>query len=118
MTEISNETPAQSGPAQAQPGVPPQGLTLNDLRVIISIIETCADRGSFQAAEMVAVGATYNKLVAFVTSQTPAPNAELKQQPPTDPEPAPEPLPEPALEARTQQSVENETVEQAATIPN
>lgn len=72
MAEVQNENQAQQSP-NGGPGVPPQGLTLNDLKVVISIIETCSERGAFQPAEMVAVGTTYNKIVAFVASQTPPP---------------------------------------------
>lgn len=74
MAEVQNENQAQQSP-NGGPGVPPQGLTLNDLKVVISIIETCSERGAFQAGEMVAVGTTYNKIVAFVASQTPPPAA-------------------------------------------
>lgn len=74
MAEVQNENQAQQTP-NGGPGVPPQGLTLNDLKVVISIIETCSERGAFRAEEMVAVGTTYNKIVAFVASQTPPPAA-------------------------------------------
>ena len=41
-------------------------LTINDLVAIKSIIDVASQRGAFKPNEMVVVGQTYNKLVAFL----------------------------------------------------
>ena len=41
-------------------------LNINDLNVIKEIIDIASSRGAFKPNEMVAVGQTYNKLVAFL----------------------------------------------------
>jgi len=85
MSEVNNDTVNALEPTAAPhpgggPGVPPQGLTLTDLRVVASIIETCCERGAFQAQEMTPVGNTYNKIVAFIASQAPPPTPPVSPQ--------------------------------------
>lgn len=41
-------------------------LNINDLNVLKEIIDIASARGAFKPNEMVAVGQTYNKLVAFL----------------------------------------------------
>lgn len=41
-------------------------LTLNDLSAMKSIIDVASSRGAFKPAEMMIVGQTYNKLMAFL----------------------------------------------------
>ena len=41
-------------------------LTLNDLAAMKSIIDVASSRGAFKPAEMMIVGQTYNKLMAFL----------------------------------------------------
>lgn len=47
-------------------------LNINDLVQLRGIIELASQRGAFQAAELSAVGATYDKLTRFL--------AQLEQQ--------------------------------------
>ena len=39
-----------------------KGFTVDDLTNMLNIIETCTNRGAFQAAELSGVGAFYDKL--------------------------------------------------------
>lgn len=68
---------AQPMPGQQQEQV---GLTVNDLHVMVSIIETCSERGAFEAKEMSSVGMIYNKLVAFLANQAAMAQAAIAQQ--------------------------------------
>lgn len=43
-------------------------LSLSDLTIIRSIVEAASKRGTFEASELYAVGAAYNKLNAFITA--------------------------------------------------
>jgi hypothetical protein len=69
MTEEVNnqEVPeAQTAPAtEAQPGAE---LNISDLVAVKSIIEVASQRGAFKAAELEAVGKTFNKLNTFIES--------------------------------------------------
>ena len=51
--------------AQEQQGVE---LTVQDLAVIRSIIDTASSRGAFKANELEVVGKTFNKLDTFLNS--------------------------------------------------
>jgi len=46
-------------------------LTIQDLGNIRSIIDVAAQRGAFRAAEMGAIGATFNKLNDFLNAVAP-----------------------------------------------
>lgn len=46
----------------------PTQLTLNDLAAMKSIIDIASARGAFKPNEMMIVGQTYNKLMAFLDS--------------------------------------------------
>jgi hypothetical protein len=59
MEEIMSEQ------AQEQQGVE---LTVQDLAVIRSIIDTASTRGAFKANELEVVGKTFNKLDSFLNS--------------------------------------------------
>lgn len=62
---------------QAQPQVQqPIGLTLQDLRVLAGAIELGSQRGGYRAPEMEIIGATYNKLAAFLKANEPQQPAE------------------------------------------
>lgn len=63
MTEqtTQEQTTQQSADAGNQ-------LTITDLVAMKSIIDTASQRGAFKPNEMVVVGQTYNKLVAFLDS--------------------------------------------------
>jgi hypothetical protein len=58
---------------QEQPGVE---LTVQDLAVIRSIIDTASTRGAFKANELEVVGKTFNKLDTFLNSVQAASEAE------------------------------------------
>jgi len=57
--------PAASEAPKTQAGAGAE-LTVQDLNVIKSIIDVASQRGAFKANEMAMVGATYNKLEAFL----------------------------------------------------
>ena len=67
MTDKTKSAP-QPAQATAPAGTqaPAADLTVQDLGVIRSIIDVASTRGAFKANEMQAVGATYNKLEAFL----------------------------------------------------
>lgn len=65
MTEEVN----QAAPAQEIENSQEGGeLTINDLNAMKMIIDVASQRGAFKPGEMVVVGQTYNKLVAFLGS--------------------------------------------------
>ena len=70
MTEEINETTGtESFAEQAAPA--PQSapdLNINDLLAVKNIIEVASSRGAFKAAELEAVGKTFNKLNNFLES--------------------------------------------------
>ena len=68
MTDENNKTQE----AQSQESAPQQTADLNvsDLAALKSIIDVATQRGAFRAAEMEAVGKTYNKLSSFLDSIT------------------------------------------------
>ena len=67
MTEQTKNAPQQAqATAPAGTQAPAADLTVQDLGVIRSIIDVASTRGAFKANEMQAVGATYNKLEAFL----------------------------------------------------
>jgi len=45
-------------------------LTLNDFTMMVNIIDTCTERGSFKGNELVAVGTVREKFAEFVKSHT------------------------------------------------
>ena len=75
MTEnIEATNPQAADPAvntaptdQPSPGA---DLNISDLAAIKSIIDVASQRGAFRAAELEAVGKTYNKLATFLESVT------------------------------------------------
>ena len=67
-TPMANtEAPTQPAEGEAQK---PADLNISDLVALKSIIDVATQRGAFKAAEMEAVGKTYNKLNAFLESVT------------------------------------------------
>lgn len=59
------ETAVQEAPAATQPAQGPD-LNISDLVALKSIIEVATQRGAFKAAELEAVGKTFNKLNVFL----------------------------------------------------
>lgn len=57
--------PASSEAPKTQAGAGAE-LTVQDLNVLKTIIDVASQRGAFKANEMAMVGATYNKLEAFL----------------------------------------------------
>jgi hypothetical protein len=54
--------------AQSVPQQPSADLNISDLVALKSIIEVASQRGAFKAAELEAVGKTFNKLNTFLES--------------------------------------------------
>lgn len=79
---MSNETkvkePVQEATAapetQATNSAP--DLTVQDLQALKSIIDVSTQRGAFKASELAVVGATYNKLEAFLQAVSTAKQGE------------------------------------------
>ena len=69
---MSDEIQNQETQAPAAPEAPaaPTGTDLNisDLVALKSIVEVASQRGAFKAAELEAVGKTFNKLNTFLES--------------------------------------------------
>lgn len=65
MSESKN---AEAQEQQAQEQQAPVDLSVQDLAVIRSIIDVASTRGAFKADELEAVGKTYNKLNAFLST--------------------------------------------------
>jgi hypothetical protein len=70
----SAQTVAPSIEAPKQPE-----LTVTDLTNIRSIVDVAVRRGTFVASELSAVGATYDKLNAFLNAVTPPPEQAPKE---------------------------------------
>lgn len=74
---MTEETTQATTDKNADVGAQESGeLTINDLSAMKMIIDVASQRGAFKPGEMVIVGQTYNKLVAFlgtVSKQTAAP---------------------------------------------
>jgi len=67
--EKITETAQSSQPeAMGQPSGP--DLNISDLVALKNIIEVASQRGAFKAAELEAVGKTFNKLATFLESVT------------------------------------------------
>lgn len=56
--------------AAGQPAQQSTDLNVSDLAALKSIIDVATQRGAFRAAELEAVGKTYNKLSVFLDSIT------------------------------------------------
>ena len=60
------EAPAAAAPATEAPAAQGPDLNISDLLAIKNIIEVATSRGAFKAAELEAVGKSFNKLNAFL----------------------------------------------------
>jgi hypothetical protein len=70
MSEEVNEqvaTPADTATQEA-PAAQGPDLNISDLLAVKNIIEVATSRGAFKAAELEAVGKSFNKLNAFLES--------------------------------------------------
>jgi hypothetical protein len=68
------QVPAEQAPGTQQPTTPE--LTIQDLGNLRAVIDVASQRGAFRAAEMAAVGATFNKLNDFLNAVAPQPAEE------------------------------------------
>lgn len=46
--------------------ITPTSITLNDLAIVINIIDTCTERGSFKGPELITVGSIREKFASFI----------------------------------------------------
>jgi hypothetical protein len=56
-------------------------LSISDLQNLRAIVDTAARRGAFQAAEMTAVGAVFDRVNAFLNAVAPAAPAQTEETP-------------------------------------
>lgn len=70
MTETTNEEVKTEQETATEPKPTGAELNINDLMAVKSIIEIASQRGAFKAAELEAVGKTFNKLNSFLESVT------------------------------------------------
>jgi hypothetical protein len=66
--EVNNQAAPEAQPAPATEAQPGAELNISDLVAVKSIIEVASQRGAFKAAELEAVGKTFNKLNTFIES--------------------------------------------------
>jgi len=64
-TKVEEKVAPTTEEAPAQESAAPD-LTVQDLQALKSIIDVSTQRGAFKASELAVVGATYNKLEAFL----------------------------------------------------
>jgi len=70
-------TEAVGGAPEAQQAAPASPeLTIQDLGNLRAIIDVASQRGAFRAAEMAAIGASFNKLNDFLNAVAPQQPAE------------------------------------------
>lgn len=62
MSDVTDEVKTDASQAEATQ------LTINDLVAMKTIIDIASQRGTFKPTEMMVVGQTYNKLMAFLES--------------------------------------------------
>jgi hypothetical protein len=68
--EVKDQVAEQPAAPEAAPEAAPAApdLNISDLVALKSIVEVASQRGAFKAAELEAVGKTFNKLNAFLES--------------------------------------------------
>jgi hypothetical protein len=65
---MTEEVKEPAAPEAAPEAAPAAELNISDLVAVKSIIEVASQRGAFKAAELEAVGKTFNKLNTFIES--------------------------------------------------
>jgi hypothetical protein len=75
-TTTVNNTAPDAGVAEA-----PGTIGLNDIAFLLQIVEICTQRGSFRADELTQVGATYDKVRAFLDAYNKPADAEADAEP-------------------------------------
>jgi len=68
QAQVTTET----GVGSEAPATPAPELSISDLQNLRAIVDTAARRGAFQAAEMTAVGAVFDRVNAFLNAVAPA----------------------------------------------
>jgi hypothetical protein len=66
--EVKSPAAVEAQPAAPQETQASTDLNISDLVALKSIIEVASQRGAFKAAELEAVGKTFNKLNTFLES--------------------------------------------------
>ena len=66
--EIQKQEATTEAPAAQESAQPSTDLNISDLVALKSILEVASQRGAFKAAELEAVGKTFNKLNGFLES--------------------------------------------------
>jgi hypothetical protein len=66
--EVKDQVAEQTTAPEAAPATPAVDLNISDLVALKSIVEVASQRGAFKAAELEAVGKTFNKLNTFLES--------------------------------------------------
>jgi hypothetical protein len=66
--EIQKQETSVEAPATQEAPQPNTDLNISDLVALKSILEVASQRGAFKAAELEAVGKTFNKLNTFLES--------------------------------------------------
>ena len=74
VKETTQEATAAPEATEANGSAP--DLTVQDLQALKSIIDVSTQRGAFKASELAVVGATYNKLEAFLQAVSTAKRGE------------------------------------------
>ena len=68
QAQVTTET----GVGGEAPAAPAPELSISDLQNLRAIVDTAARRGAFQAAEMSAVGAVFDRVNTFLNAVAPA----------------------------------------------
>jgi len=55
-------------------------ISLNDFVVVVNIIDTCSQRGSFKGDELTAIGQLRDKFAEFIKANTPQEVAETTEE--------------------------------------
>lgn len=90
------EAPATTEEAPAEGTIPPNTITVNDLKTMVRVIQVGANRGAYNAEELEPVGVLYKNIVNFLAASG---HITITPAEPLDPAtgvdaPAPEMMPE------------------------
>lgn len=77
---MDNQDTAQLASPNIEPQVGQPELTVTDLTNLRAIVDVAVRRGAFGAAELSAVGSTFDKLNAFVNAVTPPPAEQAPKE--------------------------------------
>lgn len=68
MEEVENNNTSHEVPQNVAQEPTVQDLSIQDLVILKNVVEVSAQRGTFKANEMEAVGKIFNKLSSFINS--------------------------------------------------